>query len=217
MGTLSAICLAIHIYLSNMTGRTYYDFLLWNLFLAWLPYLISMGAYELNQRMALKGSAVFLVLLGVLWLLLFPNAPYLMTDLIHLTVLKNTYQSQGIYAFRYWYDFVMILLFAWNGLLLGFISTYQFHTIVRKYVKRPYSWLFIVFSSLLGGYGILLGREYRLNSWDVLTDMTSIRHLAAESLTIQTLPFCLLFSLLIAVIYATFYLVINHFTSPNAQ
>ena len=76
----SALCVATVEYRGHHTGDTHYRFLVWNLFLAWIPFVFALGAYLLARGR--RGPAV--VLLGVLWLLFFPNAPYMLTDFIHL-------------------------------------------------------------------------------------------------------------------------------------
>ncbi|TXK72782.1 DUF1361 domain-containing protein [Paenibacillus sp. N3.4] len=149
-------------------NKTYYDFLLWNLFLAWIPYVISLFAYYVHTRKATLFHHALLVILGVVWLLFLPNAPYLITDLLHLTILKDNYVHKGAVSFKYWYDFFVAFLFVWNGLLLGCSSMYLSHYMWRKKFNRLSSWMFITAIALLSGYGILLGREYRLNSWDAL-------------------------------------------------
>ena len=74
---LSVATLAVYRLVSQQTD-TLYAFLIWNLFLAWVPFVFSMAAYELDKR---KRGGLLLLPLGIAWLLFFPNAPYLMTDL----------------------------------------------------------------------------------------------------------------------------------------
>jgi uncharacterized membrane protein len=210
IGILSVISLGIYCSISKWTGSKYFDFLAWNLFLAWLPYFISMAAYEVNRRFIYTGMTFVIAALGIVWLLLFPNSPYIITDLIHLTLMKQTYVVKGTLNFNYWFDFIMILIFAWNGFLLGFVSTYQFQFILWKRTNLFVSWVFVLLASVLGGYGILLGREYRLNSWDLVTVFTSMEALIADSMTTNALVFCCLFGLAITIIYTTFYFLINH-------
>ena len=55
--------------------------MVWNLFLAWLPYLWSLWAVSIQRRQPRRWWR--LLLPATLRLLFFPNAPYLVTDLIH--------------------------------------------------------------------------------------------------------------------------------------
>lgn len=207
MGLLSLICTALYYAFRN---KTYFDFLLWNLFLAWIPLLLAVVVAELGKRLApgWVRSAVVTVL-GAAWLLFFPNAPYIVTDLIHLTLQKAWYVEAGRWTFRYWYDFLMMLLISWNGFLLGFGSAYLVQYQVMKRFGGAVSWLFVIAVSMLGGYGILLGREYRLNSWDALTDAKALLSLIGESLNGQSVLFCLLFGVVILIVHGTFYYVMN--------
>lgn len=193
--------------LSRILNKTHYEFLIWNLFLAWIPFIVSIMLFELTKR--LKPNLIITFILGIIWLLFLPNSVYIVTDFIHLTVLKYTYLENGRLSFKYWYDFLLILMFAWNGLVLGFISTYQIHSVIYKKVGKAISWLFIAATSLLGGYGILLGREYRLNSWDVISDGRKVLEILEDSLNLRAGLFCCMFGAVIATIYVTFYLLIN--------
>ena len=140
-----------------------YGFLIWNLFLAWMPLLF---AVEVSRRYR-KGERLGFTIcsLAALWLLFFPNAPYIFTDLIHL---NNWFKH------RYWIDMSLILLFALTGFLLGFLSLYLMQRVVADRFGRSVSWLFIMVTAGLGGFGIYLGRVRRWNSWDVVVDPIGI-------------------------------------------
>jgi uncharacterized membrane protein len=202
---LSVATLAVYRVVSLQTD-SFYAFLIWNLFLAWIPFLFSMAAYELDKR---KIGGLLLVPLGVAWLLFFPNAPYLMTDLVHLTIRKSRYIVDGTIQNRYWYDMVTLLLFTWSGWLTGFFSLYQFQTVVYRKSSLLLSWVFVLAACVLGGYGVLLGRVYRLNSWDVLTDRHQLYQLVMDSLNRQSVFFSLFIAFVLLVIYATMYCLLN--------
>lgn len=165
-----------------------------------------MAAYELDKR---KIGGLLVIPLGVAWLLFFPNAPYLMTDLVHLTVRKSRYIVDGTIQNRYWYDLVTLLLFTWSGWLTGFFSLYQFQTVVYRKSNLLLSWVFVLAACALGGYGVLLGRVYRLNSWDVLTDRHQLYQLVIDSLNWQSVFFSLFIAFVLLVIYATMYCLLN--------
>jgi uncharacterized membrane protein len=147
------------------TGNLAYSFLVWNLFLAWLPMMFALLACE-KYRNASARDWGFLGLAGA-WLLFFPNAPYIFTDLIHLTT--------RFYP-HFWVDLMLILLCALTGLVLGFVSLYLMQSVVTRMLGRTASWLFIGAVAALSGFGIYLGRFMRFNSWDVLFKPRQIAH-----------------------------------------
>jgi uncharacterized membrane protein len=130
--------------------------LIWNLFLAWIPFALAVIVYDRWRR---RGAGVTILALGALWLLFFPNAPYIVTDFVHLE------RGAGV---TYWYDAVTIAAFAWMGVLLGFASLFLMQTVVRQWRGPVAGWLFALVAIGLGSLGIYLGRFLRLNSWDAL-------------------------------------------------
>jgi len=151
----SALCVATVEARTHHTGDAYYRFLVWNLFLAWVPFVFALAAYMVARRGG--GPAAFV--LGVLWLLFFPNAPYLLTDFIHLS------ESP---AAPLWYDALMLASFAWTGLVLGFASLYLMQMIWQRAVGRVLAWLGVVAALGLASFGVYLGRFLGFNSWDAL-------------------------------------------------
>jgi uncharacterized membrane protein len=147
------------------TGNLNYGCLIWNLFLAWLPLVFALLAsdhYKDGARQTLRFAGFALA-----WLLFFPNAPYIFTDLIHLTTR---------FYMHFWVDLVLILMCAVTGLVLGFLSLYLMQSVVARMFGRVASWLFIAVATGLGSFGIFLGRFLRFNSWDVLTKPTKLYH-----------------------------------------
>ncbi|AIQ44902.1 hypothetical protein R70723_02520 [Paenibacillus sp. FSL R7-0273] len=210
---LSLATLGVYHVVSLRTD-TYFKFLLWNLFLAWVPFLISSIACMLDKQ---KYSSMLLLPLGIAWLLFFPNAPYLMTDLLHLTARKSIYILSGEVQSRFWYDLVTLLLFTWSGWLTGFFSLYQFQNVISRKSNLFFSWIFVLAACALGGYGVLLGRVYRLNSWDVLTDWHQLVQLVTDSLNQQSLFFSLFVAVVLLVIYATLYFLLNGLISGGGR
>src|SRR5436189_5146585 len=80
------------------TGHIRYAFLIWNLFLAWLPLIFALLAAERYQNGSRRNWR-FLGLTAA-WLLFFPNAPYIFTDVIILTT---------SYFTHFWVDLLMLL------------------------------------------------------------------------------------------------------------
>ncbi len=137
------------------TGKWFYACLMWNLFLAWLPMIFASLAAEHFQRRGGRDWR-FLGLAGA-WLLFFPNAPYIFTDLVHLT-------AKG----HFWIDLTLFLLCGLTGFVLGFVSLYLMQTMVKRMYGRLASWLFIAGVAGLTSLGVSLGRFTRFNSWDVV-------------------------------------------------
>ncbi len=139
------------------TGNTSYRFLVWNLFLAWVPLFFALLAYLSFEQGAVKRWRV--AGFGLSWLLFFPNAPYICTDIIHLTT-----------SFRrnFWADMILILCCAFTGLVVGFVSLYLMHGLVQKSAGKAAGWLFIAAAVSLSGFGVYVGRFLRFNSWDVI-------------------------------------------------
>ncbi|MBK8986798.1 MAG: DUF1361 domain-containing protein [Chloroflexi bacterium] len=136
------------------TGQLQFTFLVWNLFLAWLPFLFAAMVYGFRGRPFVTG------VMGTLWLLFLPNALYLVTDLIHLYPWGDV---------PFWYDAIMLFAFALTGLMLGLVSLYLLHTVVAAQYGARIGWAFVLVVSGLSGLGVYIGRFLRWNSWDMFT------------------------------------------------
>ena len=134
-----------------------YHFIPWNLFLASVPYGVSLGTAFLYRFTGRHGWV--LLPLYALWLVSLPNAPYLMTDFIHLE--EKT-------PLQIWYDRTMLATYAVTGYVLAVVSLDLMHRPVRALLGWRLSWLFVIVSLYLAGVGVHLGRAQRYNSWDVV-------------------------------------------------
>ena len=134
-----------------------YIFLIWNLFLAWVPYGWSLWAASIQRRYPRDWWR--LLVPGALWLLFFPNAPYLITDFVHL---------RERLPVPLWYDIGLLAAFAWSGCFLAVVSLQTMQRLVRQQCGALVSWLFVGTSVGLSGLGVYLGRFERWNSWDLL-------------------------------------------------
>jgi uncharacterized membrane protein len=154
------------------TGHPTFFFLNWNLFLAWIPLFCAAGVWLLQRNHARPRLRAAPLL--ALWLLFFPNAPYILTDLLHLA------PRAGV---PLWYDLLLLLSYAWNGLILGFASLWIVHGLLQRWYGAAVGWLGAGAVLVAGAVGIYLGRFERWNSWDLLTDPAPIlRSLAATLL-----------------------------------
>lgn len=151
--------LSIGLLLARMgyTSSIGFRFMTWNLFLAWIPLFLSTTIVLTHEKIRPRWLLVILV---ATWLLFFPNAPYILTDLFHLKA------RAGV---PLWFDLLMILSFAWTGLMVGFMSLVDIQDLIAKKWSKTAGWVCTVAALLLASFGIYLGRFEKWNSWDILS------------------------------------------------
>ncbi|MBC8075783.1 MAG: DUF1361 domain-containing protein, partial [Chloroflexales bacterium] len=140
-----------------------------------------------------------LALPGTLWLAFFPNAPYILTDFIHLPNMEA--------ELPWWYNLGTLASFAVAGGLLALYSLRAMQRLVAAFLGRVAGWLFVGGAATLCGLGIYLGRVLRWNTWDLLIHpgplmadvVDRMLHPRAHS---QTLGVTLVFAALMLACYA---------------
>lgn len=150
-------CFGLSLFRCVATGTWTCLYLNWNLFLAGIPWMLT-TYIVLNDHFAGRRFTLWLTLL--VWLLFFPNAPYILTDLIHLT------HSNG--SSPVWFDLFLFLTFGWTGLALGLVSLHDLEDLLHRYFKIVQVRIIIALLLFVSSFGIYLGRFQRWNSWDVL-------------------------------------------------
>lgn len=160
----TALCITLVAFRVRYTAKITFVFLVWNIFLALVPYLIStlLTLYHDKFKSSWWIAAPF-----AMWLCFFPNAPYILTDLFHL---KERVDAP------FWYDLALILFFAWNGFMLGYASLLDIQTILTTRFNAFMGWAVAIASLILAGFGIYLGRYLRWNSWDVVSSPENLLH-----------------------------------------
>lgn len=154
----SGLCLALEAVRERHFGTLDFRFLLWNLLLAWIPLVLALVVYDRYRH---GTPLVRLAPLAVLWLLFLPNAPYIVTDFVHLRARSTV---------PLWFDGVELSAFAWTGMLLGFVSLYLVHAVARHRFGGAVGWLGVLGTLGLVSAGVYLGRVKRWNSWDLITE-----------------------------------------------
>lgn len=178
-----------------VTGTPRLGFLPWNLFLAWVPYVLGNAIRELADRTS-HGTGILVLPIAV-WLLFFPNAPYIVTDLIHLDWSPPGYLLV---------DAVLISAFAALGLALAIASLGTVHAVVRERLGQSVGWAFVASGAVLTGLGVWLGRALRWNSWDVFTNPLGLlgtvgRALASPTLFVRPIVFSAGFGCALILLY----------------
>jgi uncharacterized membrane protein len=157
LGVASALCIGLELVREHRYGAYDFRFLVWNLILAWIPLLLALLVYDRYRR---GRSLLVLAPALALWLLFLPNAPYIVTDFVHLSADSPA---------PLWLDGVEVSAFAWTGMLLGFVSLYLVHAVARHRLGTVPSWIGVFGALALVSVGVYLGRVKRWNSWDLLT------------------------------------------------
>lgn len=198
MAAASAICTLLVVARIAYSDTSRFKGLLWNLFLAWIPFLLAYFAYALSWKKWML--TLLLPITAFIWLIFFPNAPYILTDLQYL--------AKQVSSAPLWYDVIVMVWFAWTGLLLGIVSLYLMHDIVQRTFGRRLGWLFVFSASILSSFGVYLGRFVRFNSWDILNDpkeiVVTILGLAIDP-SLRLVAFTILFSVFYLFVYLTLY------------
>ena len=182
----------------EVSGSGNYFFLIWNLFLAWIPFIIAYFTY--TAKLTRAQSFLVVPVAAFFWLIFFPNAPYILTDFQHLA-----YNSNDLPV---WYDVMMLIWFAFTGLLLGMVSLFLMQEIIRREFGRWVGWVFVALVTSLTSAGVYMGRFLHWNSWDILrnpTGLASYTLARAQNPSLQAIGFTGLFAAFFLFLYITLY------------
>jgi uncharacterized membrane protein len=158
LATLAAACvLSLGLLAGRIaySDRSTYDFLAWNLVLAVIPLMLAL----LLDRLLPSGRRALSVAGVALWILFLPNAPYVVTDFVHL----NSDPPVPL-----WFDVLLFSTYAWTGLQLGFVSIHVVMEHARRRLGARTAWALTVVLLAACSLAIYLGRFEVLNSWDLL-------------------------------------------------
>ncbi len=198
LAAASVICITLVAMRLLYSGQKSYANLVWNLFLAWIPFVLAFIAYLLSWRRPLM--YIVIPAFAFLWLIFFPNAPYILTDLQHL--------GQGYSRVPIWYDVIVLIWFSWTGMLLGIVSLNLMQEIVKREMGRLAGWIFVLLVSCLTSIGLYLGRFVRLNSWDILRHPFELAVNLTDWLedpSLRSVGFIALYTLFFIFVYLTLY------------
>lgn len=191
-------------------GVPVYRPMVWNIFLSVLPagVLIATGMMLTLTSFTDSGPAMLAVIaLGALvWLLLLPNAAYLITEL------NFTHRQQGT-PVPLWFDIVQTLTLALSGVanallniaLAQVLATLILYSGSPYPFLRPTPWIAVLTIIVLVTLGMYLGRYLRVNSWDVRHPFGFVRkcfdHFRVRANVLEAFGFCLTHSMLLVVLY----------------
>jgi uncharacterized membrane protein len=150
----SVWCVVLVLARRSLYGPGGFRYLVWNLWLAWVPLLVALLLYAAYRR---RHTVAELLALGAAWLVFLPNAPYMLTDFVHLGDRHRLVDS------------LILASFAFTALALGFASLLLVQIVVTRRVSAAAGWAVALAALLLSSVGMYLGRVQRFNSWDVVT------------------------------------------------
>lgn len=200
--TLGAVTIAsIGFWLVAVLANNSFDYwyLLWNLFLAWLPFIFSFAVVWSARKHGWRAGKT--ITFAALWFVFLPNAFYMITDYIHL----QEYMRSDVML-----DIVMFTMFVLTGLTLGFASVLMVHQELRKKIVRPQMAVILSGAFLLCGFALYLGRELRWNTWDLISNPFGIIFNISDLIIHpgahpQAFESTLLFFVFLSVLYAAIY------------
>ena len=178
----------------KITNSTYLLFLIWNLFLAYIPYFLSSSIYKNFFNTSKKTQNSFY---GLVWLLFIPNSFYILTDFTHLHF-KTTFQFS--------LDMLIISGFSFVGFYVGLLSIHTIRQLVIAKYGNTKGYIFILTISFLSAFGIYLGRVLRFNSWDIISKPIQLAYTSIYALfSLETIMYTLQLGTIILISYILFY------------
>lgn len=133
----------------------------WNIFLAFISVFFGLFMFRASS-LKLK------VLFGFIWLLFVPNSIYILTDLIHFP--SELARTDSLLVIPLFLEYLILEI---CGIFAFVLSVYFFEvTLKNKTFKLKSSMitLLIILANFLIGFGIVVGRVQRTNSWEVITN-----------------------------------------------
>jgi uncharacterized membrane protein len=199
--------------IQSPSGNRLYLFIFWDTFLAWVPvgFAVILDLLFCYTRKKLRVGLFLFV--GASWFFFFPNAPYLVTDLLHVFARYNFDPTKRFWAdVVFWQHLFSIFTIAMLGLLLGSLSLFSVQNLVRTSFGVIVSWIFVIFVLLLSSFGIYIGRFVRWNSWDVIMRPGYILNelvimLTDKSKLIHIFSFCKFMFMVLIISYVLFYVI----------
>lgn len=168
-------------------GRETFSFMGLNVFLAWLPIIFA----QFFLSMKSKGRWIF----APLWLLFFPNGPYLLTDLFHLASLE-VYQPGGHFLndTRSWWSYLLLLLPALIMVFSVMSQVFKLFSALKLQVRQKIVGLIVL--SLLSSIAVYIGRFERIHSVELLIHPVKVLNLLISYWNLGKVQFILIFSIL---------------------
>lgn len=159
LGVSSLVSIGLFAYAALRDHNFINAYLVWNLFLAWLPLLFVLRLMNVLKRKLWSSWEALLT--SFLWLAFLPNSFYIISDLIHIQQLPRT---------DILYNVVMFVSFVFSGAMIGFSSLYLVHLQLRRRFSPVGAGFWVAVTLLICSVAIYMGRDLRWNTWDILVN-----------------------------------------------
>lgn len=186
--------------------------MLWNIWLSVAPILILLVAIAawialilLSRPFAYAAIAV----LGIAWLLMLPNASYLITEL-------NQSHRTTEDPVPLWFDIILVITLAMSGVVNTVVNVLAAHTLLAislydtgaSSFVRPPVLVAVGGVMILLAFGMYLGRYPRFNSWDIRHPSAFARKMRDHFADRENRLVCFGFTLSYAVFLGLIYLIV---------
>jgi uncharacterized membrane protein len=172
----------MHLVLFNLGWMT------WNVFLAFIPVFFGWLMVKAHTKIAK-------IICGIFWLVFLPNTIYLLTDIIHLP---------DDWVRVYGFDKVLMLVLYTILMILGIVTfVLSLHPLEKLFKRKmQHKTTTIVLVNFIIGFGIVLGRVERTNSWDIFVNFPRFLNDVFSVITSpEKLLLCLAFGILCNIVY----------------
>lgn len=194
-------------------------YMVWDLLIAWMPLEISYFFKKVfTNKNRKKYSQMLIILLSLIWIVSYPNAPYVITDLAYLNgneyfeivnsniggiklILKNDLNM--------WMDFFYIFIGVWISSIISFVSLYINKQIIMEKYNNLFGWIFIFVVSIFSGFNIYLSRLEDFRSWNFIIAPYKTIVLISKNINNITFKFSMLFGGIIIIMYIITNLLVN--------
>nr|WP_242067342.1 DUF1361 domain-containing protein [Leptolyngbya sp. FACHB-711] len=162
--------------INRAVSDVYSGWIVWNSFLAFIPLVLSFVLFKRQSRVR---PVWWWVLLAV-FIAFLPNAPYMLTDIIHLI--------RGTRAGLSGWVIALVLIPLHVGAMLAGFEAYVISLLnLGRYLKRQGARQWVLRTELLvhllSAVGVYMGRFRRFNSWDLAVSPTDVVRSTLNDLT----------------------------------
>lgn len=147
----------------------------WNLFLGIIPLILSVWLFRFSKKRSPLWWLLFAIFVAFL-----PNAPYILTDIIHYVKYIQRGIPESVAIFALTPQYILYLVAGWQCYVMSLLNLNYY---LENQGKKHFIFATELATHLLAAIGIYLGRFLRFNSWDFVTQPDDVVEGLAVSLS----------------------------------